>query len=272
MGAWGEKIFDSDDACDIRDDYREAIILGKSDEEAEEKIVCEYQEGIEGQSETFWLPLAITEWKAGRLSQRVKEHALAAIEEELSNLTEIWVPKAIKLREKELLKAKNQLLSPQPERKKLRMPSYAWKCPWPIGGVIQHKICWPGEHVELLHCYVLLLIVGITKQPEDRIPLDTVTVRLYNWFSVNPPTKDSVSALDLKTIPFYSYGDRPKEMLTFIGKCPAENEVKLVSKIPLGNQPLNSSQIDNTYYPANYDYSICNGIVHFFQSEKSIIG
>ena len=74
MGAWGEKIFDSDDACDIRDDFREAIILGKSDEEAEEKIVREYQEGLEGQSETFWLPLAITEWKAGRLSKRVKPY------------------------------------------------------------------------------------------------------------------------------------------------------------------------------------------------------
>ena len=56
MGSWDYKLFDNDDACDLKDDYREQIILGMSDEDAETYIIHEFELSDE---ENYMLMVAI---------------------------------------------------------------------------------------------------------------------------------------------------------------------------------------------------------------------
>lgn len=180
MGTWGVKIFDDDEACDIRDDYREKIIVGYTDIEAETAIINEYSDDPE---QSFWLPLAITQWKIGRLSERVKKNALVSIDRELESLSEYWKEDAIPKRKKELLQARAVLCSEMPPRKKLRKPSWAWKCPWPIGSVLQYRVLYPKEHNSISNKYVLLQVVGISETQKDKIPNERIAVCLFNWYS-----------------------------------------------------------------------------------------
>lgn len=137
MGTWGTKIFQSDDACDIRDTYREKLIVGVPDEDAERTVIQEFSMD---HRPDCWLPLAVTEWKVGRLSEHTKQMALQQIETELGCLTALWKPDQVLKRSKELLSIRETLQSDMPARKKLRMPSWAWKCPWPIGSVLQYML------------------------------------------------------------------------------------------------------------------------------------
>jgi hypothetical protein len=74
MGTWGTAIFSDDIACDVRDQYRECIGEGLSGSEATEKLMADYEQSLEDSDEgpPFWLALAATQWKLGRLEDRVK--------------------------------------------------------------------------------------------------------------------------------------------------------------------------------------------------------
>ena len=272
MGTWSVKIFGDDLAMDIKDNYREAIIMGATEEEADQRIIRQHQEGMEGMPETFWLPLAITEWKIGRLSDYVKEQALKTIQEELEDLPSLWEPSQVKPREKELLKAREQLLSPQPERKKLRMPWYAWKCPWPVGSVLQYRITWPRENNDLYQNYVLMLVVGISETPSGKVPLEMVAVKLYNWYGKEPPTKELLSsAAEMTTIPIVMYNGQEKDSISFMGdkKEIREKEIKLFSLTPLGNEAVERVPV-TSFYGVGFDNVICNSIVHQFPDDHLV--
>lgn len=102
MGSWDYKLFDNDDACDIRDDYREKIIMGMNDDEAESFVISEF-EMYKEENYMLWLPLAVTEWKIGRLGDKVKGNALHAVKIELSEISEIWEPKYVENEKMNLL-------------------------------------------------------------------------------------------------------------------------------------------------------------------------
>ncbi len=74
MGAWGTSIFSDDNAADLREDYRDLIGNGLSGSEATDRLIEEWQpDGNDGYFvATFWLALALTQWKCGRLEERVK--------------------------------------------------------------------------------------------------------------------------------------------------------------------------------------------------------
>lgn len=133
MGTWGWKIFQNDDAADINATYKEKLIVGIPDAKAEDDIVREFQLS---QNINLWIPLAVTQWKLGRLSDRAKENALVSIENELSAIHELWEPDFVEKRRIELFQTKEILNSEMPKRKKLRTPVWAYKCPWHIGNAI----------------------------------------------------------------------------------------------------------------------------------------
>ncbi|MGW2146611.1 hypothetical protein ACWCOT_20055 [Nonomuraea bangladeshensis] len=82
MGAWGPGLFSDDLACDVRDEYRELIEDGATDEEARRRVVESYSEALDdpGEAPVFWLALAVTESKLGRLDAVVRDRALGIIE------------------------------------------------------------------------------------------------------------------------------------------------------------------------------------------------
>lgn len=234
MGSWGTKLFMNDGAADVQDTYREHIVMGMPDGEAEEAVIREFS--ME-QSYELWLPLAVTEWRVGRLSGRVKERAVKAAEEELAELTELWKPGQADRRREELRKSLELIASPQPARKKLRLPGTVSRNPWPVGGVIQYRL----DRVYGLPCpnpfegeYVLLQIVGERRGPADKLPQDTVTVALYDWHGKTPPAEDP-EAFKTRALSLVPFRKSPEETLPYMSlTCERwfirEQDIRLVSQ------------------------------------------
>jgi hypothetical protein len=80
MGTWGTAIFSDDTASDVRDEFRDLIGEGLSTEQATDELLKEYALSLDDPDDgpPFWLGLAVTQWKCGRLLEQVKEKAFAA--------------------------------------------------------------------------------------------------------------------------------------------------------------------------------------------------
>ena len=78
MGIWGTKLYQDDLALDVKEEYIGKIERGLSNQKALEEIIKENEEYLEDDVEktVFWLVLADTMWRTGRLTQKVKERAL----------------------------------------------------------------------------------------------------------------------------------------------------------------------------------------------------
>jgi hypothetical protein len=118
MGVWGVAVFSDDLAADLRDEFRDLIGEGLSSSEAVDKLLSEYASSVEDDDEksVFWIALASTQWKLGRLEERTKIEALRYIAngEDLKR----WDgSKDRKKRAAILEKLREQLLSPQPPPK-----------------------------------------------------------------------------------------------------------------------------------------------------------
>ena len=141
MGAWGANLYQDDVALDVKDEYKDNLRRGKTNEEAMQEIIDKYQELLEDEEErgVFWLALADTQWNLGRLDEQVKEQALEIIE--LGTDLKRWeINEKLYNKRKEILeKLKEKLLSPQPEEK--RMPKYrTYKCEWENGDVFAYQL------------------------------------------------------------------------------------------------------------------------------------
>lgn len=83
-GVWGTAIFSNDDAADLRDDYRRMIGEGLSGSEATDRLLRRWVPSPGKDPDlaaVFWLALAVTQWKCGRLEERVKTQALRVIDD-----------------------------------------------------------------------------------------------------------------------------------------------------------------------------------------------
>ena len=82
MGTWETAIFSDDTASDVRDGFRDLIGEGLSTEQATDKLLRQYAPSLDDPDDgpPFWLGLAVTQWKSGRLLERVKEKALEIID------------------------------------------------------------------------------------------------------------------------------------------------------------------------------------------------
>ncbi|MCF6471910.1 hypothetical protein FAF44_26475 [Nonomuraea sp. MG754425] len=125
MGAWGPALFSDDLACDARDEYRRLIEDGTADEEARRHLLDAYAETLDDPEDgpVFWLALAVTQSKVGRLDPMVRDRALRIVErgEGLSAWADAGA--AVLSRRRAVLdKVRSQLTGPQPERRRLRPP------------------------------------------------------------------------------------------------------------------------------------------------------
>src|SRR5437868_15010504 len=120
MGTWGVAVFSDDLAADLRDDFRDLIGEGLSSTEAVEKLLASHASSVKDEDErpVFWIALALTQWKLGRLEERTKEEALRAIDSG-EGLRRWDVPKDRKKRAAVLEKVRTQLLSPPPPPKRV---------------------------------------------------------------------------------------------------------------------------------------------------------
>ncbi len=81
MGYSGAALYDDDTAADVRALYREFLGDGLSGEAATDALLTEWDEVLDDPDEgsPFWLALADTQWRAGRLEDRVRDRALRII-------------------------------------------------------------------------------------------------------------------------------------------------------------------------------------------------
>ncbi len=123
MGTWGPAIFSDDMACDVREGFREFIADGMTPEEATNKLL-EAHTDLDDVDErpVFWLALASTQWKCGRLLGRVKAEAIAVLDAgaDLDKWREEASPRDVRKRERALAKLRGQQLTPQRAPTKIR--------------------------------------------------------------------------------------------------------------------------------------------------------
>ncbi|MFO0942159.1 MAG: hypothetical protein U0930_15590 [Pirellulales bacterium] len=115
MGVSGVAIFSDDLAADLREDFREFIRDGLSSSQAMQRLMIEYAASLNDPEEmpVFWIALALSQWKLGRLEERTQQMALKIIDEGAD--IERWDdPKDRANRQMVLDKTRIQLLSEPP--------------------------------------------------------------------------------------------------------------------------------------------------------------
>ena len=226
MGAWGANLYQDDVALDIKDEYKDNLRRGKTNEEAMQEIIDKYQELLEDEEDrgVFWLALADTQWNLGRLDEQVKEQALEIIE--LGTDLKRWeINEKLYNKRKEILeKLKEKLLSPQPEEK--RMPKYrTYKCEWKNGDVFAYQLKSEYAKEQGLEGRYLIIqkIDEIDWYPCSTIPL--VRVKITEDKTI-PKTEKEIDELEYIQTWFTSYERR---FAGFSALRPLKDQIKGMS-------------------------------------------
>lgn len=184
MGAWGTALFSDDVTCDVRDAYRERIAAGMDGPAATDDLLKQWKVDscapIDDDVILFWLALAATQWKVGRLEDRVQARALEIIDsgEDLKRW-EAQGPKPLAKRLAVLQQLKQQLQSPQPPAKKVRVERLqvpAWSC----GDYVTYRLK-SGRNI-------ILYVEGV-------IPENNISCSVLDW--VGDILPDDVTILGL---------------------------------------------------------------------------
>ncbi|MBK8268867.1 MAG: hypothetical protein IPK83_11415 [Planctomycetes bacterium] len=193
MGAWGTAIFSDDLAQDIRLEFRELIGDGLSPEEATKKMVRKNKSALSEPEEApvFWMALAATQWKCGRLIHSVKNKALAAIKDPASLI--LWREEGEKLvrkRQAVMAALKVQLLSPQPPPKRLSKVFHD-RTDWRIGHAVSYRL--------LSGKYVVLRVIGLDSDAKSQ----TAIVDVCDWVGVKVPSANFIAKCPRKRSKWY---------------------------------------------------------------------
>ena len=141
MGAWGVGLYQDDVTCDVRSDYVNRLKVGLSNIDATKDLIELNSDFIEDPDDgpLFWLALADTQWKYGRLLPEIKEIALEYIRSGTD--LEKWKEnkKQYEKRKKVLDELEERLNSPMPPEKKVSKLVIR-KAKWKIGDVLLYRI------------------------------------------------------------------------------------------------------------------------------------
>lgn len=140
MGAWGVGLFQNDVADDVRNEYKDSLKMGKSDEQALRDILNDNSDYINDDEDKydFWFGLASVMYDLGRLTDEVRVKALALISDGGNDIERWELPTEQKKRKLQQEKLREKLLSPQPERKKVALVK-RFSCPWKVNDVFVYR-------------------------------------------------------------------------------------------------------------------------------------
>lgn len=215
MGAWGPAIFSDDVAADIRGEYNSLLSVGANDEEATSIIFNMYYfdecEGTEDEP-IFWFALALAQWKKGRLTKEIRDAAIQFIDsgEDLERWDIKGAEKDYEKRKKVLENLRETLLSPMPERKKIKKPTVIIS-PWKPGDVLCYQLNLESIKEEKYYGkYVLLRVLKVLRKPfsvikQDEYFQEDILFALYDWVGDEPPEGDITK--ELEYIPLEDFED-----------------------------------------------------------------
>ena len=183
MSMSGPGIFDDDLACDVRDGYRHLLEDRVPDDEATRRAIVEWQ-GLDAEEEpVFWLALAATQFRVGRLTDAVRGRALDVIDSgrDLVRWQELG-PGPTAERGAVLASLRSQLTGPQPPRRAVRRP---WRYVTDLN---------PGDVLSWTAStglVVLLRVIQIRETREDAKPI----LEQLAWDAAYVPPTDVLAGL-----------------------------------------------------------------------------
>ena len=141
MSAWGTALFSDDTACDVRDSYLDLIGEGLSGPEATRSLLSEWAGSLNDPdiAPIFWLALAATQWRCGRLESHALQQALKVIDEGSDLCRWESDPKQLKKRHAVLNALRAQVSSPQPLEKRIRK-RFRDTNEWKVGDLIAYRM------------------------------------------------------------------------------------------------------------------------------------
>lgn len=134
---------------------------------------------------TFWISLAVSQWKLGRLVPEVRARALNTIDKGMG--LEIWGedPKMLQKRVAVLAKAREKILSPQPSAKKVPQ-RFRSENDWPIGGIVSYRL--------LSGRFCLFRVIGHFSDKGGTYPV----AELLDWVGESLPSALQMRHLTIK--------------------------------------------------------------------------
>ena len=187
MGAWGTAVFSDDSACDVRDDYVDFLGDGLGGPEATKKLVGEWSESLKDPDEApvFWLALAGTQWKYGRLEPQVLQQALSAIDGGSDLARWDAGSKDYRKRRAVLDKLRAQLTSSQPPAK--RVPKrFRSSNEWKAGELIGFRL--------LSGRFVVLRVIGHHTDKGGTSPI----CELLDWIGESLPNESRLKTVGIR--------------------------------------------------------------------------
>lgn len=178
MGAWGVAVFSDDLAAEIRVEFRELIGDGLTPSEATARLQAEYASSLDDPDEmpVFWLSLALTQWKLGRVEESVRRQAVRIIDDGI-DLARWGDAKSRARRAAVLAKTRAELMSaPPPARRVPRTVREANA--WQVGETIGFQL--------LSGRWTLLRVIGHHTDRGGRFAI----CELLDWVGAELPTAE----------------------------------------------------------------------------------
>ena len=186
MGTWGTALYSDDLAADLRGEFQDLIGEGLSSTAVVNKLKSEYKSSLSDPDEApvFWLAVADTGWRLGRLDEDARQNALRVIESDQDLARWETFPDRAR-RQRVLEKLKAQLLSPPPPPKHIarRVKSAS---DWKVGEIIGFQL--------LSGRWVLLRVIGHNEDKGGR----SAGCELLDWTAESLSSIPDVDALSVR--------------------------------------------------------------------------
>lgn len=134
MGTWNFRLYGNDTTADVKETYIGFLKQQLNNTDAYLKTLEEYDELMGTDEESlFWYALADTQWNVGRLTEDVRDKAIAFIKAGSDDMLENprW--------EVTFQKLKDKLESPMPAEKRFAKPIEFVRNPWNIGDIYAYQ-------------------------------------------------------------------------------------------------------------------------------------
>ncbi len=232
MGVWGTGIFQDDNACDIRGEYRDYLGEGLEGAAATARILEEFKSTLSDpvESGVVWLALAAVQWKHGRLEAETLRQALLAIDSERDLNRWDAGTKDFSKRKSALEKLRAQITSPQPAAKKVALRLLA-ECIWQVGDLVAYTL--PSQK---------LLIFRVIGHHTDKGGIYSI-LEILDWNGNQIPSKEVLEAVGFKTSSVNYRTTISKIMLVGLRKKSAARLKKLNFSLKPSQTPERSSVV-----------------------------
>jgi hypothetical protein len=234
MGVFGAGIFADDDARDLREDYPHILADAQSDARATEIAARIFGANFDNPAETtaFWLALAWTQWKMGRLDPRAKAIALRVIDEGLDISKWEGSPLRAK-RAKALAEARAKITAASPPARPMPKPLPKQLTELQVNEFVAVRL--DNGRVALLH------VLGWKRSGWFNVKGPCVSV--FNWTGAELPSES-----DLEGLTYINWHTVYRGGNTFNLAAPKKSQIPLSRFVRLGVvRPPTDGEIAVTY-------------------------